>query len=188
MLRWAYLWHLSCVLVPATTSASARQDHKNLKCYFHGYKWSLQLFIVFSIKPIFTGTAKINSYQRLTQNSMQHEDLLFNSSSLGKHRATIKNHTLCLKQTMDWMSWNKAENNVSLKLSAEDELSRFRHKMLSKELGCEQRGGQQVQSREIKQGGRGRQQHREVSDGNNERWNWSYSVVHGQRSWKFWDV
>lgn len=45
---------------------------------------------------------------------------------------------------MDWMSSNKAENNVSLKLSAEDELSRFRHKMLSKELGCEQRGGQQV--------------------------------------------
>lgn len=67
------------------------------------------------------------------------------------------------------MSSNKAENNVSLKLSAEDELSRFRHKMLSKELGCEQRGGQQVQSREIKQGGRSRQQHREVRNGDSER-------------------
>lgn len=70
---------------------------------------------------------------------MLHEDLLFNSSSLGKHTATIKNDTLYLKQMMDWMSSNKAENNVNLKLSAEDELSRFRHKMLSKELGCEQR-------------------------------------------------
>lgn len=100
---------------------------------------------------------------------MLHEDLLFNSSSLGKHIAAIKNYTFYLKQTMDWMSSNKAEDNVSLKLSAEDELSRFRHKMLSKELGCEQRGGQQVQSREIKQAGRGRQQRREVCDGNSER-------------------
>lgn len=100
---------------------------------------------------------------------MLHKDILFNSSFLGKHTATIKNYTLYLKQMMDWMSSNKAENNVNLKLSAEDELSRFRHKTLSKELGCEQRGGQQVQSREIKQGGRGRQQQWEVCNGNSER-------------------
>lgn len=66
------------------------------------------------------------------------------------------------------MSSNKTENNVSLKLVAEDELSRFHHKMLCRELGYEQRGGQQVQSREIKQGGRGTQQYQEVCDGNSE--------------------
>lgn len=69
---------------------------------------------------------------------------------------------------MDWMSSNEAENNVSLKFSTEDEFSKHHHKMLlSKELGCGWRGGQEVQPREIKQGGSGRQQqHWEVSDGN----------------------
>lgn len=72
---------------------------------------------------------------------MLHEDLLFNSSSLGKHIAAIKNYTFYLKQTMDWMSSNKAEDNVSLKLSAEDELSRFRHKMLSRSWGVNREEG-----------------------------------------------
>lgn len=71
---------------------------------------------------------------------------------------------------MDWMSSNEAENNVSLKFSPEDEFSKHCHKtLLSKELGCGWGGGQTVQSRELKQGGSGRQQqHWEISDGNGE--------------------
>lgn len=86
---------------------------------------------------------------------------------------------------MDWMSSNEAENNVSLKFSAEDEFSKRRHKtLLSKELGCGWRGGQEVQSREIKQRGSGRQQQLwEGNDGNGEIRNRSCCcVVHGQRS------
>lgn len=98
---------------------------------------------------------------------MPHEDLLFIP------RKTYRNNKKLYFETDDGtgMSSNKAENNVSLKPSAEDELSRFRHKMLCRELGCEQRGRQQMQSREIKQGGRGTQQHREVCDGSSERLN-----------------
>lgn len=67
---------------------------------------------------------------------------------------------------MDWMSSNEAENNVNLKFSTEDEFSKHCHQtLLSKELRCGWRGGWEVQPREIKQGGTGRQQHCEVRDG-----------------------
>lgn len=58
---------------------------------------------------------------------------------------------------MDWMSSNKAQSNASLVFSTEDEFSKPRHKMLlSKELGCGRKGGQEVQPRDIKPGGGGR--------------------------------
>lgn len=107
---------------------------------------------------------------------MLHEDLLFNSSSLGKHIAAIKNYTFYLKQTMDWMSSNKAENNVSLKLSAEDELSRFRHKMLSKELGSECSQGKSSKEAEA-DSSIGRCAMATVRDETG-----ATAVVHGQRS------
>lgn len=51
---------------------------------------------------------------------------------------------------MDWMSSNEAQNNVSLVFSTEDEFSKPRHKtLLSKELGCGWKAGQEVQPKDI---------------------------------------
>lgn len=68
---------------------------------------------------------------------MPHEDLLFIP------RKTYRNNKKLYFETDDGtgMSSNKAENNVSLKPSAEDELSRFRHKMFVGSWGVNREEG-----------------------------------------------